>query len=311
VTWKCAVCERVAYEVALSDDCISGGRYCSPNLENEGSLNGVETVYEDLRQACIWRNNPETWWKYVASYANKCLSGARQGTSEDCSYELLAQVTNIGEIEEIKKCVEESFIPKNGVVDQKICDNRILAAERELQTQYDITSFPVLFMNNKPYVEELDEEIGLKICSKLENPPNVCNNSSEPELGPIPENTEGPSDVVDPSSEPKEDTQEKTEDPEEEEDSSEVTEEKTEDTEEDDSSEVTEEKTEDPEEGGSSEFIHERTEDNQEDDNRDSRLGENVESAKEILALFVLFLVVVVYFNRERILGFEVPDSDI
>jgi len=118
-------------------------------------LTGSDIIYEDLRQACIWQNNQQTWWEYASYYATRCLTDKSQQnveqSPEDCSYEILSQVANSGQIEQIKKCVEDSFIAKDGKVDKSICDNKILAAERDLQLQYDITEFPVLLINHKPY----------------------------------------------------------------------------------------------------------------------------------------------------------------
>jgi len=136
-----------------------------------------------------------------------------------------------------------------------------------------------------------------EICSKIRNPPNICNSTST-------------------VSEPKEEIPEKTEDPQEGDNSSEPKEEIIEKTEDGDNnskpSEEIQEKPKDPQEEKNSpklkEEIQEMTEDLKEGEKSGGLKGEN---PKEIWALFVLFLILVVYFNRERILGFEVPDSNI
>jgi len=181
VTWDCLICKRLDYETNLSGDCISGGRYCAPDPDDEGPLTGSDIVYEDLRQACIWKNNQRTWWEYTSYYATRCLTDKSSTnldqTPEQCSYDILNLVANSNQIAQIKQCVEDSFIPKNGNVDKGLCDNKILSAERELQLQYDITEFPVLLINHRPYDDELDNifSVMAEVCKKIKHAPEFCN----------------------------------------------------------------------------------------------------------------------------------------
>jgi len=180
VTWDCLICKRLDYETNLSGDCISGGRYCAPDPDDEGPLTGADIVYEGLRQACIWKNSQKTWWEYTSYYATRCLTDRSSPnidqSPEDCSYEILNLVANPNQVEQIKKCVEDSFIPKDGKVDKGLCDNTILSAERELQLQYDISDFPILLINHRPYDDELSDfnSVMSEVCKKMKNAPEVC-----------------------------------------------------------------------------------------------------------------------------------------
>lgn len=180
VTWDCLICKSLGYGQEFSGDCISGGRYCAPDPDDEGPLTGADIIYEDLRQACIWQNSQQTWWEYASYYATRCLTDKSQQnidqTPEDCSYQILENVASSDQIAKIKKCVEDSFIPQDGKVKKEICDNTILAAERQLQLQYDISEFPVLLINHKPYdgdLEDLNPTLSA-VCSKIKGAPAQC-----------------------------------------------------------------------------------------------------------------------------------------
>ena len=157
VTWDCLICKRLNYEVPLTGDCISGGRYCAPDPDEEGPLTGTDILSEDLRQACMWKTNPLIWWSYTALYPNNCLRADESGSdknSEECSNNQLNFVTDQINSGKVIQCVKDSFFKKansNGPIDQSIDDNSILSEERKLQLQYDITEFPVLLINHKPY----------------------------------------------------------------------------------------------------------------------------------------------------------------
>lgn len=74
VTWDCYECRYTDYSVPLEGDCISGGRYCAPDPDDSGPYTGSHVLFEDLRQACIWENNPGTYWNYVRYFPNRCFT---------------------------------------------------------------------------------------------------------------------------------------------------------------------------------------------------------------------------------------------
>jgi len=182
VTWDCLICKRLNYEVPLTGDCISGGRYCAPDPDEEGPLTGTDILSEDLRQACMWKTNPLIWWSYTALYPNNCLRADESGSdknSEECSNNQLNFVTDQINSGKVIQCVKDSFFKKansNGPIDQSIDDNSILSEERKLQLQYDITEFPVLLINHKPYSESLTDirSVLKEICLNVKNPPLIC-----------------------------------------------------------------------------------------------------------------------------------------
>ena len=54
VTFRCRECAEDGYSTP-QDDCISGGRYCYTDPDNNGILTGRDIVKEDLRSVCIWK----------------------------------------------------------------------------------------------------------------------------------------------------------------------------------------------------------------------------------------------------------------
>lgn len=184
VTWDCLICKKLDYMVPLTGDCISGGRYCAPDPDEEGPLTGNDILYEDLRQACLWKESKDLWFAYISLYPTSCLKSDGKtktpGEAEKCSKDQMASILSPSEQARIENCVKSSFVKTkagdNSPVDYSMDDNKILAAEKELQLQYDITEFPVLLINHKPYSESLADIRSVlgEICWNVKNPPLIC-----------------------------------------------------------------------------------------------------------------------------------------
>ena len=49
----------------VNENCYSEGKYCAPDLYGSGALQGRNILKEDLNQLCIFKKDPESFWKYI------------------------------------------------------------------------------------------------------------------------------------------------------------------------------------------------------------------------------------------------------
>lgn len=91
VTVNCPSCSDVGYEYD-HQDCVSGGRYCSPDQNGYNSARvGRDVVMESLRQVCISKlaseeRDQSMWWHYIR-YLNETCS--TPDMSDECSSKAL------------------------------------------------------------------------------------------------------------------------------------------------------------------------------------------------------------------------------
>jgi len=169
VTWYCAPCKELNF-ATTNEDCVSGGRYCAPDPDNEGPLQGRDVVMEDLRQICLWRNYPSTWWSYVDKF-EKCINSNNQ---KSCGERVLKDVgLSSDQISSVDRCVEKSFEGS----DKNRDDNSILRDERIFQDDFDISMFPTLFINYQQYMNSLGDAVSVlkAACDSLQTPTALCN----------------------------------------------------------------------------------------------------------------------------------------
>jgi hypothetical protein len=55
--------------------CYSSGRFCPPELEFEGKMEGSKVVGEALRQIIIVNKMMHKWFDYASLYYTRCLKG--------------------------------------------------------------------------------------------------------------------------------------------------------------------------------------------------------------------------------------------
>ena len=70
--------------------CFSSGRFCPPELEYEGKVEGATIVGEALRQIIIANKDISQWFRYASYYYQNCLRKAgenlwQQQNSQLCS----------------------------------------------------------------------------------------------------------------------------------------------------------------------------------------------------------------------------------
>jgi len=177
VTWTCATCRLQGYTKGDNPDCVSGGRYCSPDPDKEGPLTGKDVILEDLRQMCIWKLSKGLWWQYVTTFEKICK---KEPNMRQCGTEILSAITILMQSQEITRCIEQSWVkdPKQSgaPIVEALNDNTLLKQEKDLQTQFDVTSFPMLYINYKPYDGKIGKvhKVYREICKELDSETPVC-----------------------------------------------------------------------------------------------------------------------------------------
>jgi len=68
-------------------NCVAKGKYCSPDPDGEGPLNGRDIIQEDLRELALFYGwSPNDWWTYVTSLNPSCMNTVEM---HSCSYDVI------------------------------------------------------------------------------------------------------------------------------------------------------------------------------------------------------------------------------
>eukprot|EP00331_Platyophrya_macrostoma_P032794 CAMPEP_0176437026 /NCGR_PEP_ID=MMETSP0127-20121128/18362_1 /TAXON_ID=938130 /ORGANISM="Platyophrya macrostoma, Strain WH" /LENGTH=493 /DNA_ID=CAMNT_0017820545 /DNA_START=33 /DNA_END=1514 /DNA_ORIENTATION=+ len=168
--WYCPICELLNFQDTSNPNCLSGGRYCSPDPDGNGPLTGKDTLLEDLRQICIYNHSAESWWDYHDNFRRSCLNAE---TLENCSK---STMDDIGvDQKKIMDCVNKSFTGPNRDKD----DNTILREERNLFTQRGILTWPAVVINSMTYRGNLEPASNIfeAMCGGFTVTPSECEQS--------------------------------------------------------------------------------------------------------------------------------------
>lgn len=125
------------------------------------SLHGSKEVDEDMRQACIWKYYPETWWDYVL-YVNENipLDNINEKWTE------AAEAAGL-DADSIETCVEQEGL-------------ELLKADDELTSELGITSSPTILINGERYSRQrTPDALKQAICSGFEEQPDTCSETLE------------------------------------------------------------------------------------------------------------------------------------
>lgn len=176
--WTCELCAQNNYKYDNTpSNCVSAGRYCCSDPDGDGEANGRDIVLEDLRQICLFNKHQDKFFEYIDIFDLNCVEFQ---VSEECSRDILDEL-NV-DYNEIKSCVDESFIEENltAIIDVKYNDNRLLKKERRIANYYNVNFWPSVSINNMSFEGNLEsDEIFAAICSFFLNPPDVCKNKNE------------------------------------------------------------------------------------------------------------------------------------
>jgi hypothetical protein len=117
----CDWCKKQNWTVK-TELCLSGGRYCAPDPDNNGSLIGQDAVWQALKQICINKLYKDEWWDYVQNFNQICLNQS-SALLQECSDRIMKkfQIDKAS----VDKCVYGSFEGN----DYEISDSSLLRAE--------------------------------------------------------------------------------------------------------------------------------------------------------------------------------------
>ena len=154
------------------EDCVSGGRYCAPDPDDDQPLTGRHVVMEDLRELCVYQQTVAAgtqtlWWNYVQIFYERC--SLQDFATETCSEEAMEEAG--ASVDEVRNCVASSF---EGL-DYELADNTLLREERRLMTNSGAYYYPMMLINNQTYRGDLEApEVFNAICTGMTVKPPVC-----------------------------------------------------------------------------------------------------------------------------------------
>ena len=155
----------------ITNNCVSQGKYCAFDPDNEGPITGKDVIMEALRQKCIYKAGITQYFYYMDMFFTQCITKF----TEECSNHLIWK-SGI-DSSDITSCVNNSFNKVN--VNFKDNENEILAEEREKVRKLGTTHFPNIYINNLLYNGTLATfDLLLSMCSSLNDESQECRNLS-------------------------------------------------------------------------------------------------------------------------------------
>lgn len=152
-------------------NCVSDGKYCAFDPDNEGPITGRDVIIESIRQKCIYKVSIENYFDYMQMFFGYCL----YEFSEACSKSLIEKLDI--ETDDVFTCVDNSFLTTNN--DRYSNDNVMLAEEREKQRKVGLNNFPNIYVNDVLYQGTLaSHDFLLSVCSGLHDITMNCKNLS-------------------------------------------------------------------------------------------------------------------------------------
>jgi hypothetical protein len=138
-----------------------GPDYCIDEDSKYCSMHGIAELNQDVRELCVYENQNDKYWDFVSQVNNDCSVN----DVESCWEGAASQVgVNVGSV-------------------QSCFDNNALdyaKAERELNTELEVSASPTLLINGVRYSgERSPEAFKTAICSGFENQPEACNETLE------------------------------------------------------------------------------------------------------------------------------------
>jgi hypothetical protein len=182
-------------------DCLKNGLYCMKGTANSKNaaakkIAGVDLIYESLYHQCIFEKSKKTYFNFIEQYPDFCINSDK--FSDFCGLSLF----NAGMREIIMDCVFNSFGNadytkkwekveeiKNHLKAVSDNVNTILVNNRLKESQYNVNSYPDVFINDVKYKERLSSmHLFDAICHAFSQKPEPCKDYS---IRPINKEKEG------------------------------------------------------------------------------------------------------------------------
>ncbi|CAD8171963.1 unnamed protein product [Paramecium octaurelia] len=154
-------------------NCISYGKYCSPDPDGRGVGTGRMIVQETLRQLCIFNQSKDLWFDYMQSFRDNCTSAQE---FEGCSPKVQLEVGI--DNQKVEKCIRDQqsiriFEVQNEIFNYK--DNKILDDQLKLWNTAGVQELPGIIINHQDYLGKVTgANVFLDICYSFETPPESC-----------------------------------------------------------------------------------------------------------------------------------------
>lgn len=133
-----------------------GPKYCIDKESKFCSMHGIDELKQDVRELCVYQDQKDKYWDFVAQINSDCTVG----NVEEC-WEEVAQKAGI-EISTVKDC-------------QASKAQKFSAQERALNEELSITASPTLTINGVEYQGvRTPEAYKNAICSAFNSPPDSC-----------------------------------------------------------------------------------------------------------------------------------------
>lgn len=151
--------KNIAFEphfVVYSNYASGYPDYCIDKENKYCSMHGIKELNEDVRQMCIWKNDKDNFWAYVAGINSECSS-----QNVDTCWEGVATKNKIS-VATIKTCAEKEALT-------------LLAKEAELNAKYKVQGSPTVLINEQDYSGgRTAENFKTGICSAFNEAPADC-----------------------------------------------------------------------------------------------------------------------------------------
>lgn len=153
----------------ITSNCVSQGKYCAFDPDNDGPITGRDVVLESIRQKCIYKTGTDHYFSYMAKFFDSCINDF----TKDCSNKLIKKIGLSSS--DIDDCLRGSFHKVNASKYDN--ENDILAAEKEKVKKLGITNFPNIYINKILYNGTLSPfDLLLSLCSSLNDETQECRN---------------------------------------------------------------------------------------------------------------------------------------
>lgn len=131
-------------------------QFCWDEDETYCSMHGIGELNEDVRQLCIFKNNPDKWWDYV------------NAINAECSYQNIDECwTSVAEDVELDVSEIESCFDEKGEL--------LLKKEVLLGKQYGVQGSPTIIINEAEYSGgRAPEDYKQALCSAFNEAPEEC-----------------------------------------------------------------------------------------------------------------------------------------
>ncbi|MEI7579818.1 MAG: thioredoxin domain-containing protein [bacterium] len=130
--------------------------YCSDSSQKYCSMHGIQELRQDVREICVYKNQPEKYWDFVDAINLKCTA-----QDADACWTAVAQDKGV-DVNAVNSCVSTQ-------------SDTILASEAALNAEKSVQGSPTIFINDTAYEgSRAPESFKTAICSAFNNKPGEC-----------------------------------------------------------------------------------------------------------------------------------------